>query len=87
MLFLIVKKFFRIEFADEEAFYQTSIESIIIPSQVEQIEKDAFGDCELLQIIEIKEDSKLEYIDKNMFQKSEHFILMIPANLSDHFKL
>ena len=66
---------------NDEAFSGSSIENIIIPSQVRRIGKKAFFNCFRLHLVEIEEKSKLRKIELIIFFSSENVIITIPADL------
>ena len=64
---------------EEFAFYRSQIKEIFIPSRVSKIYEYAFHYCSNLQIVEISEESKLEF-PLAAFDKNGRYIIMIPAS-------
>ncbi|WP_369124538.1 leucine-rich repeat protein [Helicobacter typhlonius] len=52
----------------EYAFYKTSLTSFIILHLIREIDKYTFAGCSKLKIIEISENSDLDYIYYNAFR-------------------
>ena len=71
----------KLQIIDDYAFYNTSIESISIPSHVNQIGKCAFG-CFFLNIIEFDENLEIESINQSIFHNC-FSIIMVSVNLID----
>lgn len=65
------------------AFLNSSIERISIPSSVIQIENGAFSECRFIENFEFKKNSKLEKIDIDTFVNSSVKSLTIPSNITD----
>ena len=71
----------KLQTINREAFFNSSIENITIPSSVTLIGKSAFGLCSKLQQIEIPNDSKLQKIDTFAFYSSSIKSITIPSEL------
>ena len=67
---------------DEFAFFNSNIEHISIPKNVEQIERSAFAQCQHLRSIYIPYDSKLQIIEKKAFFYSKITSLSLPSHIS-----
>ncbi len=52
---------------EEEAFYSTALESLVVPDYVQRIESHAFEDCEYLRNVQLSQD--LEYVESNAFDR------------------
>lgn len=68
---------------EENAFYESSIENISIPSQLTIIQKGAFYSCEQLRRVEIPDDSNLRIIDEEAFAFTSIESLKIPSKLEE----
>lgn len=64
---------------DNYAFFDSSLESIIIPSSVERIGKQSFADCSKLNYFDFEENSNLKSIKNDAFLNSMIFNLTIPS--------
>ena len=64
---------------EEHAFNASSIICIVIPPKVSEIKQSAFSFCKKLQIIEMNEILKLEFIDQmDVFEENLNVVIMIP---------
>ena len=63
------------------AFSNSLIENIYIPSQVKEIYLGAFNQCQNLQHIEIPDDSELQIIDANSFALTQITSFFIPIDI------
>ena len=63
------------------SFCRSLIESITIPSEVTVIEKKAFYDCKNLQQIEFAKNSKLQIIEKGVFNGTSIKSIIIPPEV------
>lgn len=70
-----------LQIIDDDGFTTTDIVSISILPNVMEICIGAFGSCQLLEIIELAENSKLINFDNNVFEEYFQTIVMIPSNL------
>lgn len=70
-----------LQIIDRGAFEQTSIENIIIPSQVEFIGENSFDRCNQLKIIEITSDSQLQSIERGTFPYTSVERISIPPKI------
>ena len=66
---------------ERNAFSGSNIKGISLPSSVTIIGENAFDFCFNFLIIEISEESKLEYISKSFFLNGSKVIIMIPSSL------
>lgn len=83
---IIVENHSDLQTIDMWAFSESSINSISIPSQLRIIGKGAFSMCFQLKIIEIGDElSKIELVDKNIFEWCNNLVLMIPSSLRNKF--
>lgn len=64
----------KLETIDKMPFFGSSISSMFIPSNVKNIDKDAFGFMDKLLIIEIEDNS----INRIVFKDCKNVILMVP---------
>ena len=66
-------------------FLNTSIESFYIPHYLDIIGKNAFSNCNNLQIVD--KYSEMKCFHDNPFKDCKDVIIMIPTNLNYHFKI
>ena len=65
----------------ENAFYNTSIAEVQIPSSVQTIRKGAFGWCDNLKRVSFAADSQLREIKESAFSSTKLAKVQIPANV------
>lgn len=63
----------------KNAFYQSAIQKIVIPSSVKIIGNSAFYDCKDLKIVDFSNDSQLEIIESEAFSSSGVEKIIIPS--------
>jgi hypothetical protein len=71
----------RLKRIDRKAFWKTKLGSIRIPSKVEFIGEDSFGDCGSLRKVIFDNDSQLKRIDKKAFWKTKLESVRIPSKV------
>lgn len=71
----------KLQIIDSNAFRNTSLTTISIPSQVIEIKKFAFFCCHQLQRIEFQNDSKLQKIETDAFSNSIIERITIPSQV------
>jgi hypothetical protein len=71
-------RLFRIE---SDAFANSSLQSIVIPSSVEILGSSCFGECESLSSISFESNSRLIRIESNAFSKSSLQSIVIPSSV------
>lgn len=63
-----------------EAFYSSSIQSIVIPKSVKKIGDSVFAYCDNLKTVDFEENSELSYIGVSAFEGSHISTLSLPSN-------
>jgi hypothetical protein len=66
---------------ESEAFYESSLESILIPSSVEILGSSSFSYCESLSPIRIESNSRLRRIEPKAFWKSSLQSILISSTI------
>lgn len=75
----------KLEKIGKNAFTNTAIESILIPSNVSDIGHDAFSRCKHLFMIEIGQNLN-NFNFKKIFDDSRNYIIMVPAGNEINYK-
>ena len=70
-----------IQIIGKKSFYQTSLQTISIPTQLKKICEKAFGKCISLTSVEIPDNSELQSIGRKAFYKTEIECFTIPSKL------
>jgi hypothetical protein len=66
---------------ESEAFYNSSLQSILIPRNVEILGLNCFSDCKSLSSITFESNSQLTRIEKGAFSSSSLQSILIPRNV------
>ncbi|KAK8847853.1 hypothetical protein M9Y10_018888 [Tritrichomonas musculus] len=72
----------KLEVIEKNSFLYSSLEEIVIPSSVTQIESSAFSECYQLKKIEFAPNSKLRTIESNTFYYTSIENIMIPSHVT-----
>ena len=72
----------KIKIIGEKSFYDSSLESIIIPNSVLKIKKNAFGNCNSIKSVIFESDSKLTSMGKRAFQSISLQSISIPPTVT-----
>ena len=72
----------KIKIIGEKSFYDSSLESIIIPNSVLKIKKNAFGNCNSIKSVIFESYSKLTSMGKRAFQSISLQSISIPPTVT-----
>ncbi|KAK8871676.1 hypothetical protein M9Y10_007414 [Tritrichomonas musculus] len=72
----------KLEVIEKNAFLYSSLEEIVIPSSVIQIESAAFSECYQLKKIEFAQNSKLRTIERSTFYRTSIENIIIPSHVT-----
>lgn len=70
-----------VQIIGKKSFYQTSLQTISIPTKLKNICEKAFGKCFRLTNVEIPDNSELQSIGRKAFYKTEIEYFTIPSKL------
>ena len=79
---VIIPKSSKLQTIYKYAFYCSCIEKFKIPSTIEKIGENAFGQCRQLRRITFEDNPKLKTIEKYAFYQSSLKYIEIPSNVS-----